>query len=165
MGHDLARPGDRRAAPGPRHGVVPLPGRQDRGGASLLPQRQAQPQRRPDRVRPRRARLHGPLTVAYPYSLPPDLPVPVDDGATDHLPGAHIPRLELPTTDGHGVELAEAAAQLLVLYVYPRTGKPGEEPIPGLDASPGARGCTPQACPCRDHHAPPPALSAPVRPL
>ena len=25
-------------------------------------------------------------------SLPPDLPVPEDDGAADHLPGAELPR-------------------------------------------------------------------------
>ena len=40
--------------------------------------------------------------------LPPDLPVPEDDGAADHLPGMTVPRLELPTTDGYGVDLAEA---------------------------------------------------------
>jgi peroxiredoxin len=40
-----------------------------------------------------------------------------------------------------------------VLYVYPRTGKPGE-PLPtGWDDIPGARGCTPQACAFRDLHA------------
>jgi hypothetical protein len=26
-----------------------------------------------------------------PYVLPVDLPVPVDDGAADHLPGARVP--------------------------------------------------------------------------
>jgi hypothetical protein len=30
------------------------------------------------------------------------LPVPVDDGAADHLPGARVPDLELPTSDGGG---------------------------------------------------------------
>jgi peroxiredoxin len=39
-----------------------------------------------------------------------------------------------------------------VLYVYPRTGRPGEAPPPGWDEIPGARGCTPQACAFRDHH-------------
>jgi len=64
-----------------------------------------------------------------------------------------VPRLELPTTDQRALDLAEAAQQLLVLYVYPRTGRPGE-PLPtGWDASPGARGCTPQACSFRDLHA------------
>jgi peroxiredoxin len=88
-----------------------------------------------------------------PYTLPPDLPVPQDDGAADHLEGMRIPRLELPTTDQRALDLAEAAQQLLVLYVYPRTGRP-DEPLPtGWDDIPGARGCTPQACSFRDLHA------------
>jgi peroxiredoxin len=94
--------------------------------------------------------------------LPPDLPVPEDDGAADHLPGMTVPRLELPTTDGYGVDLAEAAQRLLVVYAYPRTGRPGE-PLPtGWDEIPGARGCTPQACSYRDHHAEIVALGAHV---
>jgi peroxiredoxin len=88
-----------------------------------------------------------------PYTLPPDLPVPEDDGAAAHLTGMRIPRLELPTTDQRALDLAEAAQQLLVLYVYPRTGRPGEELPPGWDDIPGARGCTPQACAFRDLHA------------
>jgi peroxiredoxin len=88
-----------------------------------------------------------------PYTLPADLPVPEDDGAATHLPGTVVPRLELPTTDQRALDLAEAAQQLLVLYIYPRTGKPGE-PLPtGWDEIPGARGCTPQSCAFRDLHA------------
>jgi peroxiredoxin len=82
-------------------------------------------------------------------SLPPDLPVPENDGAADHLPGAALPLLSFPATIG-GSGLAELGAGLLVLYVYPRTGTPGE-PLPhGWDDIPGARGCTPQACSYRD---------------
>jgi len=88
-----------------------------------------------------------------PYTLPPDLPVPEDDGAADHLEGAVIPRLELPTTDQRALDLAEAAQRLLVLYIYPRTGKPGVEMPAGWDDIPGARGCTPQSCAFRDLHA------------
>jgi peroxiredoxin len=40
-----------------------------------------------------------------------------------------------------------------VLYVYPRTGKPGQPMLPGWDEIPGARGCTPQSCAFRDHAA------------
>jgi peroxiredoxin len=95
-----------------------------------------------------------------PYTLPPDLPVPEDDGAAAHLTGMTVPRLELPTTDQRALDLAEAAQQLLVLYIYPRTGRPGE-PLPtGWDAIPGARGCTPQACAFRDLHAEIAALGA-----
>jgi peroxiredoxin len=82
--------------------------------------------------------------------LPPDLPVPVDDGAADHLSGMAVPELRFRSTLGGEVNLAEAARELLVLYVYPRTGKPGE-PLPeGWDHIPGARGCTPQSCAFRD---------------
>jgi peroxiredoxin len=64
-----------------------------------------------------------------------------------------VPRLELPTTDGRGVDLAERAQNLLVVYAYPRTGKPGEDLPPGWDDIPGARGCTPQSCAFRDSYA------------
>jgi peroxiredoxin len=83
-------------------------------------------------------------------SLPGDLPAPEDDGAADHLPGTAVPGIVLPATSGGEVDLAELAAELLVAYVYPRTGVPGE-PLPdGWDDIPGARGCTPQSCSYRD---------------
>ncbi len=85
-----------------------------------------------------------------PYVLPPDLPEPEDDGAADHLPGARIPSLVLESSQGP-VDLAVVCAGLGVLYVYPRTGKPGVESLPGWDEFPGARGCTPQSCAFRDH--------------
>jgi peroxiredoxin len=84
------------------------------------------------------------------HGLPDDLPVPEDDGAADHLPGASVPRIALPSTSGQAVDLAAAARQTLVVYVYPATGVPGQ-PLPaGWDSIPGARGCTPQNCAFRD---------------
>jgi peroxiredoxin len=84
-------------------------------------------------------------------SLPPDLPVPADDGAADHLLGREVPAASFASTLGGRLDLAEAARGLLVAYVYPRTGRPGE-PLPaGWDRIPGARGCTPQSCAFRDH--------------
>ncbi len=85
-----------------------------------------------------------------PNVLPPDLPVPADDGACDHLPGRSVPPLVFPTTTGDDLDLSEFARDLAVLFCYPRTGKPGVDPPPGWDAIPGARGCTPQACGFRD---------------
>jgi peroxiredoxin len=82
--------------------------------------------------------------------LPDDLPVPDDDGAADHLPGVELPSVRLTSTRGGRVDLAEAAVGLLVAYVYPRTGVPGEPLPPGWDEIPGARGCTPQSCAYRD---------------
>jgi peroxiredoxin len=87
-----------------------------------------------------------------PYVLPEGLPVPADDGAADHLPGLELPDLTLPSSRGP-VSLAELARERLVLYVYPRTGKPGQPMLPGWDDIPGARGCTPQSCGFRDHAA------------
>jgi peroxiredoxin len=87
-----------------------------------------------------------------PTVLPENLPVPEDDGAADHLPGRLVPPLYLETTEGD-LNLAAAATDLLVLYVYPRTGRPGVEPPAGWDETPGARGCTPQSCGFRDHAA------------
>jgi peroxiredoxin len=85
-----------------------------------------------------------------PYVLPDGLPVPEDDGAADHLPGLELPDLTLPSSAGP-VSLAELARERLVLYVYPRTGRPGRPMLAGWDDIPGARGCTPQSCGFRDH--------------
>ena len=49
-----------------------------------------------------------------------------------------------------------------VLYVYPRSGRPGRDLLPGWDDIPGARGCTPQSCAFRDHSAELAALGARV---
>jgi len=85
-----------------------------------------------------------------PYVLPDGLPVPEDDGAADHLAGLELPELTLASSAGP-VNLAELARDRLVLYVYPRTGRPGTPMLPGWDEIPGARGCTPQSCGFRDH--------------
>ena len=82
--------------------------------------------------------------------LPPDLPAPKDDGAADHLDGLEVPALELPSSSGRALNLAGLASGRLVVYVYPRTGVPGEPMPEGWDDIPGARGCTPQSCAYRD---------------
>jgi peroxiredoxin len=94
------------------------------------------------------------VSPAYdPYVLPPDLPEPSDDGGADHLPGATLPALSLPSTAGEEIDLAEAACRTLVVYCYPRTGRPGEPLPPDWNEIPGARGCTPQSCAFRDRFA------------
>ncbi|HEX5080333.1 MAG TPA: peroxiredoxin [Geminicoccaceae bacterium] len=85
-------------------------------------------------------------------TLPADLPVPVDDGACDHLVGMRVPDIPLPSTAGRSVVLAKTGRPRTVVYVYPRTGEPDKPSPPGWDAIPGARGCTPQSCGFRDHH-------------
>jgi peroxiredoxin len=63
-----------------------------------------------------------------------------------------VPQLVLESSAGP-VDLAELCAERAVVYVYPRTGKPGQPLLPGWDEIPGARGCTPQSCGFRDHAA------------
>jgi peroxiredoxin len=87
-----------------------------------------------------------------PNFLPPDIPVPQDDGRARHLTGAKLPDIALPATDGRMVNLSKLKGRT-VLYVYPRTGVPGVDAPPGWDQIPGARGCTPQSCGFRDHFA------------
>lgn len=85
-----------------------------------------------------------------PTRLPTELPIPEDDGAASHLTGLQMPDMALPSTDSGDVNLSRLAGRT-VLYIYPRTGLPGQSPPDGWDAIPGARGCTPQACAFRDH--------------
>ena len=95
------------------------------------------------------------MTAHDPLALPADLPVPEDDGAARHLPGMAVPvGVRLPATDGTDVDLGALDGRSVV-FVNPRTGKPGEPSLGGdefWDAIPGARGCTPQACAFRDEH-------------
>ena len=83
------------------------------------------------------------------FALPADLPVPEDDGATDHLPGTSLPLVALPSTEGTPVTLAELTGRTVV-FAYPKTGDPHQGVPDGWDSIPGARGCTPQACAFRD---------------
>ena len=92
------------------------------------------------------------MTTRNLMQLPPDLPVPTDDGAARHLAGLAVPDLSLPATDGSQVNLSRLRGRTIV-YAYPRTGEPGKPMIEGWDAIPGARGCTPQSCGFRDHYA------------
>lgn len=95
------------------------------------------------------------MSTHDPTALPPGLPVPSDDGATRHLLGRHVPAIPLPTTDGRDLLLGDVGRdERRVVYAYPRTGRPGETPlVDDWDLIPGARGCTPEACGFRDHHA------------
>lgn len=93
-----------------------------------------------------------------PDTLPPNLPVPLDDGACDHLHRLRLPRVSLPSTGGGHVDLERDLAGPTVIFFYPRTGIPGQPPSLGFqgedwDTIPGARGCTPQSCGFRDLYA------------
>ena len=86
------------------------------------------------------------------YDIPQGLPEPEDDGACDHLPGMRMPSVSLTSTAGDAVDLSTLTGTTVV-YCYPLTGRPGQSLPPGWDDIPGARGCTPQSCAFRDHHA------------
>ncbi len=95
------------------------------------------------------------------YILPEGLPVPADDGASEHLPGMRLPSVTLMSTAGEEVDLSKLSGKT-VLYCYPRTGRPGQDLPRGWDEIPGARGCTPQSCSFRDHYGELRALGARV---
>lgn len=78
------------------------------------------------------------------------IPAPIDDGAASHLDGARVVSVPLTSTDGATVDLSTLHG-IVVVYAYPRTGRPGVENPDGWDLIPGARGCTPQSCGFRDH--------------
>ncbi len=84
--------------------------------------------------------------------LPDGLPVPENDGGAAHLTGRSMPSVTLPATDGSDIDLSAFGGRVVV-YCYPMTGRPDVALPDGWDAIPGARGCTPQACAFRDHHA------------
>lgn len=99
------------------------------------------------------------------HSLPQGLPVPHDDGACNHLRHSMLPSIGLAATSGATVDLSKEGHPWLVVYCYPRTGRPDQEPLGGTatwNAIPGARGCTPQSCAYRDHHGELTALGAAV---
>lgn len=85
------------------------------------------------------------------HEQPKDLPVPIDDGACNHLIGLQLPSLPLLATDSSTVELAQLPG-VAVVYCYPRTGAPHQAVPETWDLIPGARGCTPQSCAFRDHY-------------
>lgn len=80
------------------------------------------------------------------------IPAPEDDGGARHLAGMQLPSTALTATGGTDVDLGALAGRT-VLYIYPMTGRPGVALPDGWDEIPGARGCTPQSCSFRDHHA------------
>ena len=83
--------------------------------------------------------------------LPTDLPIPQDDGSTNHLKGLKLPNFSLNATNGKAINLADIKGKLVV-YCYPMTGQPNVALPEGWDQIPGARGCTPQSCSFRDHY-------------
>lgn len=94
-------------------------------------------------------------------NLPKDLPPPIDRGEADHLSDSAFPDTKFNSTRGGAIDLC-GMAEVVVLYVYPMTGRPDIDLPEDWDIIPGARGCTPQSCSFRDHYAELQSLSAEV---
>lgn len=82
--------------------------------------------------------------IPDPYNLPLNLPIPLDCGECDHLVGMPLPDVQLTSTEGNNRNLGKLTGGA-ILFIYPATGVPGKDPIPGWDAIPGAPGCTVQS--------------------
>ncbi len=95
------------------------------------------------------------------YEIPKRLPIPQDDGSTDHLKGLRLPNVSLKATHGTTVNFGTTFSRV-VIYCYPMTGQPNVALPDGWDQIPGARGCTPQSCSFRDHYQELQALGAEV---
>ena len=93
--------------------------------------------------------------------LPTDLPIPQDDGSTNHLKGMRLPNVSLNATNGTPINFGDIKGKL-VIYCDPMTGQPNVALPDGWDQIPGARGCTPQSCSFRDHYQELQALGAEV---
>ncbi|UZJ52326.1 hypothetical protein CBS101457_001646 [Exobasidium rhododendri] len=86
------------------------------------------------------------------FPLPSNLPVPAPSKAALHLPGHPLPPLiELASTSGGFVDLfLLSLTRPILLFIYPRTAKAGEQVKDSWNSIPGARGCTPELCCIRD---------------
>ena len=84
-------------------------------------------------------------------SIPADLPIPVDDGACEHLTNMRMPDVSLWSTDNQEINLSDLSGWN-VIFCYPMTGRPGFTIPEGWIQIPGAAGCTPQVCSYRENH-------------
>ena len=86
------------------------------------------------------------------FTLPPDPPRPVNDGAADHLGGMAIPNISLPSTFGGLVDLSRLSSPRTVVYCYPMTHVPGNLLPREWDRIPGEDGCAPETCGFQEHY-------------
>ena len=85
-------------------------------------------------------------------SIPADLPIPLDDGACEHLENRQMSNVSLWSTDDQEINLSLLSGWN-VIFCYPMTGRPGFAIPKGWVQIPGAAGCTPQVCSYRENHA------------
>ena len=80
------------------------------------------------------------------------MPAQGDDSPPGLAPGARLPPLALPATDGGTTNIGSLPGRSL-LVVYPWTGRPGRPNPPNWDDIRGAHGSTPELEGFRDRHA------------
>ena len=79
-------------------------------------------------------------------------PVPQDRGESTHLKNMHIPSISLENQDGNLLRLDRSDTFRMIIYFFPRTGRP-DLPLPdNWNNIPGASGCTLETCKFRDHY-------------
>jgi peroxiredoxin len=66
------------------------------------------------------------------------------------LVGIKMPDIVLTSTGGESGRLSDLTPEKYVLFIYPRTGRPGHPDPDDWAAIPGAKGCTAEACQFRD---------------
>ena len=86
------------------------------------------------------------------FTLPPDPPRPVNDGAADHLEGMAIPNISLPSTFGGLVDLSRLSSPRTVVYCYSMTYVPGKPLSPGCESIPEEDECTPETSGFQEHY-------------
>ena len=72
------------------------------------------------------------------------------DRAVAALVGRAMPIARLRSTEGEVVDLSDLPMGRSVVFVYPRTARPGRPMPSGWEEVPGAVGCTAQLCGVRD---------------
>ncbi len=85
-------------------------------------------------------------------NLPPNLHIPENDGACNHLINSLIPNISLLNQDSNFLKLNRNDTFKLIIYCFPMTGNP-KKPLPKKwNSIPGAKGCTLQTCSFRDEY-------------
>ncbi|KAJ3558349.1 hypothetical protein NM688_g973 [Phlebia brevispora] len=122
-------------------------------------------------------KLFNVLRDRTPVNIPAKVPVPVDDGACDHLLNqplasdvllrATLPAAQADDESTHHlspyVSVGELSQNgLVILFIYPRSAPPDGNVPEEWKAIPGSTGCTPQSCAYRDAY--PSLLSAGLHP-
>ena len=75
-----------------------------------------------------------------------------NEGVMDTLKNKNFPNISLPNQDGNLLNLHRIDTFRMVLYFYPKTGRP-DRPLPdNWNNIPGAKGCTIQTCSFRDNY-------------